>query len=134
MEEDKREKHETEDANEETVEPVEDGQGNEGLFDGRVEREQEGKETDQELGVDVDKEHASVSLGHAVADPRAVVVVGHHTSFAGSAVLGPQGLLELANCAVLHLDENWSGVLIGLPLLSHIDINRYLGVVEGVGN
>lgn len=79
--------------------------------------------------MDVDEEHASVSFGHAVADPGAVMVVGHHASFAGTAVLGPKGLFELADCAVLHLYEYRSGVFFGLPLLSHININGYLGMI-----
>lgn len=73
--------------------------------------------------MDVQEEHAPVSLGHAVADPGAVVIIGHHTSLASAAVFGSEGLLELADCAVLHLDKNRSGVFFGFTLLFRIDVD-----------
>ena len=51
------------------------------------------------------KEPKSVSLADTVANPWAVVVMGSYAMVTLFAVLAPQWLFDVADCAVLVLDE-----------------------------
>jgi len=52
-----------------------------------------------------DKEPKSVSLADTIANPRAVMVMGSHAMVALFAVLAPKRLFDVADCAVLVLNE-----------------------------
>jgi hypothetical protein len=58
-----------------------------------------------ELELDEPEEPESVALSHAVADPRAMVVVGRHAMVTVLAMFAPQRLLDMADCAVLVFDK-----------------------------
>ena len=84
------------------------------------------------MDLDEHKEPESVSLADTVADPRAVVVMGGHAMVALFAVLAPQGLFDVADCAVLVLDKKDNVLLIrrlGLHCLRGfiVKVNFYLG-------
>jgi len=91
-----------------------------------LEAEEEGRSELQELEVDEPEEPELVALAHAVPDPGAVVVVRRHALVAVLAVLAPQGLLDVADGAVLVLyeeDEVVLAVLLAQVLLvSHVSI------------
>ena len=72
----------------------------------------EGDENLKGLDEEVEVEDAVVSLADAVADPGAVVVVGGHAVVALFAVLAPERLFDVADCAVLHLYEEHDILLI----------------------
>jgi hypothetical protein len=81
-------------------------------------------------------EPKSVALPHAIANPRTVVVVSCHTMIAIFAVLGPQWLLDVANRAVLVLNEENDLLLIFTLWLCVFQLHLYLlfnaGFVQGL--
>ena len=69
------------------------------------------------------EEPESVPLSNAIADPRAVVVMGRHADLTGLAVFAPQWLLDVAYRAVLILDEENHVLLIRCLFLEvHLDL------------
>ena len=58
------------------------------------------------------KEPKSVPLADTIANPRAVMIMGSYAMVALFAVLAPKRLFDVADCAVLVLDEKDNILLI----------------------